>query len=225
MVDTAQNFIEVIEVIEKAAKAAGRDRHAITLVAVSKMHGRDRIEPVLAAGHRVFGENRVQEAATKWPSLRADFDNIKLHLIGPLQTNKVREAVALFDVIESVDREKVARKLAAEMTAQGRPLPVLLQVNTGKEPQKSGVFPEAVDDFVKLCRGELGLEVRGLMAIPPAGEEPSPHFMLLNTLAKRNDLKILSMGMSSDYEIAATFGATHVRIGTAIFGERPIRDT
>lgn len=225
MVDIAKNLAEVTEAIEKTAEAAGRYRHDITLVAVSKTHGADRIEPVLAAGHRAFGENRVQEAAGKWPSLRAGYDDIELHLIGPLQTNKVREAVALFDFIESVDREKLARKLAAEMQAQERHLPVLLQVNTGKESQKSGVVPEAVDDFVKLCRDELKLDVRGLMAIPPVGEEPSPHFMLLRKLAKRNDLKILSMGMSSDYEIAATFGATHVRVGTAIFGDRPKGET
>lgn len=203
-----------------AATKAGRGDDPITLVAVSKTHNFSRIEPVLAAGQRVFGENRVQEAAAKWPALRERWRDIELHLIGPLQTNKVREAVELFDVIETVDRDKLARKLREEMTRQGRELPVFLQVNTGEEPQKAGVMPGEADGFVRLCREELKLDVRGLMAIPPADEEPSLHFALLRKIARRNDLRLLSMGMSSDFEIAVTFGATHIRVGTAIFGGR-----
>ncbi len=206
--------------IARAAEKAGRAGETITLVAVSKTHNSSRIEPVLAAGQRVFGENRVQEAAGKWPTLRAHWPDIELHLIGPLQTNKVREAVELFDVIETVDREKLARKLREEMTRQGRELPVYVQVNTGEEPQKAGVSPREVDGFVRLCREDLKLDVRGLMAIPPADEEPSLHFALLEKIARRNELPILSMGMSSDFEIAVTFGASHIRVGTAIFGGR-----
>lgn len=206
--------------LASAAAKAGRRDDPITLVAVSKTHNSSRIEPVLAAGQRVFGENRVQEAAGKWPALRACWPDIELHLIGPLQTNKVREAVELFDVIETVDREKLARKLREEMTRQGRELPVYLQVNTGEEPQKAGVLPREVDGFVRLCREDLKLDVRGLMAIPPADEEASLHFALLRKIAQRNDLCALSMGMSSDFEIAVTFGATHIRVGTAIFGDR-----
>lgn len=202
------------------AEKTGRAGQPITLVAVSKTHNASRIEAVLEAGQRIFAENRVQEAAGKWPGLRERWPDIELHLIGPLQTNKVREAVQLFDVIETVDREKLARKLREEMTKQERELPVYLQVNTGEEPQKAGVHPRAVDDFVHLCRDELKLDVRGLMAIPPADEEPSLHFSLLRKLARRNDLALLSMGMSADFEIAAAFGATHIRVGTAIFGQR-----
>jgi len=175
---------------------------------------------VLEAGHRVFGENRVQEAQAKWPDLKAEFPEVRLHLIGPLQTNKVKDAVALFDVIESVDREKLARRLAAEMVTQGRSLKVFLQVNTGEEAQKSGVLPAEVDEFVNLCRDELGMDVLGLMAIPPQDEEPALHFALLAKLARRNGLSFLSMGMSADYDIAVQLGATHVRVGTAIFGAR-----
>lgn len=206
------------------AEKTGRAGQPITLVAVSKTHNSSRIEPVLEAGQRVFGENRVQEAAGKWPGLRERWPDIELHLIGPLQTNKVREAVQLFDVIETVDREKLARKLREEMTKQKRELPVYLQVNTGEEPQKAGVHPRAVDDFIRLCRDELKLDVRGLMAIPPADEEPSLHFSLLRKLARRNDLALLSMGMSADFEIAVAFGATHIRVGTAIFGQREYHD-
>ncbi len=220
MIDPAENLAEVQRVLASAAAKAGRADEPITLVAVSKTHNSSRIEPVLAAGQRVFGENRVQEAAGKWSALRACWPDIELHLIGPLQTNKVREAVELFDVIETVDREKLARKLREEMTRQGRELPVYLQVNTGEEPQKAGVLPREVDGFVRLCREDLKLDVRGLMAIPPADEEASLHFALLKKIAQRNDLCVLSMGMSSDFEIAVTFGATHIRVGTAIFGDR-----
>lgn len=211
---------EVGGALAKAADKAGRSGEPITCVAVTKTHNTGRIQPVLEAGHRIFGENRVQEAQGKWPDLMAEWPGVELHLIGPLQTNKVREAVALFDVIETVDREKLARKLKDEMDKQGRKLPVYLQINTGEEPQKAGVFPRDADAFIRLCRDELKLDVRGLMAIPPAGEEPSLHFSLLRKIATRNDLSVLSMGMSSDFEIAVTFGATHIRVGTAIFGDR-----
>jgi len=187
---------------------------------VAKRHDAARIRPVLAGGHRVFGENRVQEAAAKWPALRAETPGVELHLIGPLQTNKVRDAVALFDVIETVDRPKLARALADEMARQDRRLPVFIQVNTGEEPQKAGVAPQDADDFVSVCR-DLGLDVVGLMCIPPLDEEPALHFALLGKIAARNGLDNLSMGMSADFETAAALGATHVRIGTEIFGARP----
>ena len=175
---------------------------------------------MLDAGQRVFGENRVQEAMGKWPQLRTDYPGIELHLIGPLQSNKAKEAVATFDVIHTIDREKIARALKAEMTAQGRDLPCFIQVNTGEEPQKAGIAPKETDDFIRLCREEIGLNVIGLMCIPPVDEAPGPHFALLEKIARRNGLTQLSMGMSSDYEIAVSFGATHVRVGSAIFGGR-----
>jgi pyridoxal phosphate enzyme (YggS family) len=207
--------------IIKAARDAGHDPASVVLVAVAKTHPTEQILPALEAGHRTFGENRVQEAATKWPPLRALYPDVQLHLIGPLQTNKVREAVALFDVIETVDREKLARALAAEMAKQGKHPDCYIQVNTGEEAQKAGVTPDEVDGFVALCRDELGLPIRGLMCIPPVDEPPAPHFALLAEIAERHDLAVLSMGMSGDYEIAIGLGATHVRVGTAIFGERP----
>ena len=193
----------------------------MTLVAVSKTHDGDHIRPAIMEGQRVFGENRVQEAAAKWPALKADFDGIELHLIGPLQTNKVREAVAVFDVIESLDRPKLATALAAEFARSGRALPCFIQVNTGEEPQKAGVLPADVDDFIRLCRDQLELPIVGLMCIPPVDAEPAMHFALLNKIAKRNGLEGLSMGMSGDFATAIELGATHVRIGTAIFGQRP----
>lgn len=204
----------------KAARAAGRDPASVTLVAVSKTHDADAIEPALRAGQRVFGENRVQEAQGKWPQLRVLYPSIELHLIGPLQTNKVADAVATFDVIESVDREKLARALSAEFAKQGVARPCYIQVNTGDEPQKAGVSPREADAFIALCRDALKLPVTGLMCIPPAGEEPAPHFALLRKIAARNGLKILSMGMSGDFDAAIGLGATHVRVGTAIFGNR-----
>ncbi len=207
--------------IATAARDAGHDPSSVVLIAVAKTHPAEQILPALDAGHRVFGENRVQEAAAKWPALRDRFPGIELHLIGPLQTNKVKEAVALFDVIETVDREKLARALAAEMERQGRRPDCYLQVNTGEEAQKAGVPPQEVDGFVALCRDELGLPVKGLMCIPPVDEPPAPHFALLAELAERHDLPVLSRGMSGDYEIAIGIGATHVRVGTAIFGDRP----
>ncbi len=210
----------VLARIRDAAQAGGRSPDDITLVAVSKTHSADRIAPVIAAGHRVFGENRVQEALSKYPELKAKHPNLKLHLIGPLQTNKTRDAVRLFDVIETLDRPKLAHSLAREMEKQGRRPVCYVEVNTGEEPQKSGVLPSETDALVGLARDELGLPVEGLMCIPPAGEEPAMHFALLRKIAERNGLPRLSMGMSADFETAIRFGATHVRVGTAIFGPR-----
>lgn len=207
--------------IAAAATSAGRDPAAVTLVAVTKTHPVERIASALAAGQRVFGENRVQEAAGKWPELKRKWPGIELHLIGPLQTNKTADAVALFDVIESLDRPKLAQALAAEMKRRGRRPACYIQVNTGEEPQKAGIAPGAADGFIRHCRTELGLPVVGLMCMPPVDEEPSLHFSLLREIARRCGIAILSMGMSADYDVAVAFGATHVRIGTAIFGERP----
>jgi pyridoxal phosphate enzyme (YggS family) len=219
--EVADNLGAVQARIAAAAKTAGRDAGDVVLVAVSKTQPPERIAAALAAGHRVFGENRVQEAAGKWPALRQATPDLQLHLIGPLQTNKVRDAVALFDVIETVDRPKLAHALVEEMKRTGRRPTCFIQVNTGEEPQKAGVLPEATDAFVGLCRDELGLPVAGLMCIPPVDEEPALHFALLAEIARRNQLKALSMGMSADFETAIRLGATHVRVGTAIFGERP----
>ena len=219
--DIAARLAGVRARLTKAARAAGHDPAPVILVAGAKTHPGEQILPALDTGHRVFGENRVQEAAGKWPALRARYPDIVLHLIGPLQTNKVKDAVALFDVIETVDREKLARALADEFGRQGKRPDCYIQVNTGEEPQKAGVLPADIDGFIALCRDELGLPVRGLMCIPPVGEPPAPHFALLAEIAERHDLPVLSMGMSGDYEIAIAIGATHVRVGTAIFGERP----
>ena len=205
--------------IAKAARDAGRDPAGVTLIAISKVQPLDRVEAVLQAGHRVFGENRVQEAAGKWPDLRERHPGVELHLVGPLQTNKVRQALDLFDAIHSVDREKLARKLADGFAETGRPLPCFIQVNTGEEPQKAGCLPAEADAFVAQCR-DYGLPLAGLMCIPPFDEEPSLHFALLAKIAARNGLSGLSMGMSGDFERAIALGATHVRIGSAIFGER-----
>ena len=209
--------------IADAAERAGRNAADVSLVAVSKTFGADAIRPVIQAGQTLFGENRVQEAKSKWPGLKRDFPEVRVHLIGPLQTNKVRDAVALFDCIETVDRPKLARALAKEMEAAGRRIPVFVQVNTGAEPQKAGVLPDETDALVDLCRTDCGLEVAGLMCIPPIEDEPSLHFSLLENIARRNDLSALSMGMSSDFEIAVEFGATHVRVGSAIFGARTVQ--
>ncbi len=221
MSEIAARLAAIKDRIAYAAKDSGRDPRSVTLVAVSKTHDAQAIAPALAAGHRVFGENRVQEAAAKWPELRQQYPDIELHLIGPLQTNKVRDAVALFDVIESVDRPKLAQALAAELAKSPRRIACYIQVNTGEEPQKAGILPDAADVFIAHCRDELKLPVAGLMCIPPQDEEPSLHFTLLGEIARRSKLSILSMGMSSDYEVAVRLGATHVRIGTAIFGARP----
>ncbi|MFA7429291.1 MAG: YggS family pyridoxal phosphate-dependent enzyme [Rhodospirillaceae bacterium] len=218
--DSAAAFADVKASIARAEGDASRPAGAVTLVAVSKTHDAERLRPVLAAGHRVFGENRVQEAEGKWPALRADFTGIELHLIGPLQSNKAREAVALFDVIESVDRPKIAEALAREMDLQGRRPACLVQVNTGEEDQKAGILPRDADAFIARCRDDWRLPVIGLMCIPPVDEEPALHFALLREIARRNGLSVLSMGMSGDYQTAITLGATHVRVGTAIFGTR-----
>jgi PLP dependent protein len=211
---------DVRERLEAAAAKAGREASAVTLVAVSKTFGAEAITPVIAAGQRVFGENRVQEAKSKWPALKAAHPGLELHLVGPLQTNKVEEAVRLFDVIETIDREKLARAVAKEMARQGARPRLFIQVNTGEEPQKAGVGPRETDALVRLCRFELGLQIEGLMCVPPIDEEPALHFALLRKIAERNELQGLSMGMSSDFETAIAFGATHVRIGSAIFGSR-----
>ena len=216
----AANLAVVRGRIDAAARAAGRASDAVTLVAVGKTHGADAICAALVAGQRVFGENRVQEALGKFPALRGGFPDLALHLIGPLQTNKVKEAVANFDVIETVDRPRLAEALAREMERAGRRLPCFIEVNTGEEPQKSGVLPEAADAFIADCRDRLRLPIAGLMCVPPLDQDPSPHFALLREIARRNGLDRLSMGMSADYEIAIRFGATHVRVGTAIFGAR-----
>ena len=221
IVDPANNLARVTAEIDAAARDADRDPADVTLVAVSKVHDAVRIRPVLKAGHKVFGENRVQEAEEKWPALRDAFSDITLHLIGPLQSNKVKPAVATFDVIETVDRPKIARALATEFDRVGRQLPCFIQVNTGEEPQKAGVLPVDVDDFVRTCKDDLGLIIKGLMCIPPIDEEPALHFALLAKIAERNGLKGLSMGMSADYARAIKLGATHVRVGSAIFGDRP----
>jgi pyridoxal phosphate enzyme (YggS family) len=218
--EIAKNLTSVRESIAAAAKAAGRDVAGVQLVAVSKTHPPETVELALAAGQIVFGENRVQEAEAKWPALKAAYRDAKVHLIGPLQRNKAALAVDLFDVIETVDRSKLASALARHMDASGNRPDCFIQVNTGEEPQKAGILPADLDQFVKSCRDDFNLPLKGLMCIPPIDEEPSLHFGFLGELAKRNGLTELSMGMSADYEIAITFGATLVRVGTAIFGTR-----
>ncbi len=203
------------------AKIAAAASQSVVLVAVAKTYPADDVEQAIAAGQLVFGENRVQEAMAKYPELRARHADLELHLIGPLQTNKVKEAVATFDVIQTLDRPKLAAALAAEFARTPKRPRLFVQVNTGAEPQKAGILPEAADAFIDECRRVHGLEIAGLMCIPPADEPPAPHFALLAEIAARNGLALLSMGMSADYEIAATLGATHVRIGSAIFGARP----
>ncbi len=214
------NLAAVRERIAAAARAADRAPESVTLVAVSKTHPAASVRHALLAGHRVFGENRVQEAQAKYPELREEFHDLALHLIGPLQTNKVRDAVAGFDVIESVDRLRLAQALAGEMEHAGRRPPCLIEVNTGEEPQKAGIMPADADGFILECRERLALPIIGLMCVPPLDEEPAPHFALLREIGRRNGLEILSMGMSADFEKAIRFGATHVRVGTAIFGAR-----
>jgi hypothetical protein len=216
----AVNLAAVRERIAAAARAADRPPESATLVAVGKTHPAASVRQALMAGHRVFGENRVQEAQAKFPELREEFPDLLLHLIGPLQTNKVRDAVAGFDVIESVDRLRLAQALAREMEHSGRRPPCLIEVNTGEELQKAGIMPADADGFILECRERLELPIIGLMCVPPLDEEPAPHFALLREIARRNDLRILSMGMSADFEKAIRFGATHVRVGTAIFGAR-----
>jgi PLP dependent protein len=207
--------------IARSARDVGRRPEEVALVAVSKTHATEVIAPALAVGHRIFGENRVQESKSKWPELRERFSGVELHLIGPLQSNKAREAVELFDVIETVDRPKIAETLAAEMARAGKTLKLFVEINTGAEPQKAGILPGDADAFLKHCRESLGLSIAGLMCIPPAEEQASPHFALLNQIAARNGIPGLSMGMSADFELGIQLGATHVRVGTAIFGSRP----
>lgn len=215
----ADNFLQIEKKIRKTAQASGRDPETVQLVAVSKTQPEARVRAALDHGHRVFGENRVQEAQERWTGLKAEYPDVRLHLIGPLQTNKVKEAVALFDVIETVDREKLAVALADEMARQGRDLPCFIQVNTGAESQKAGVLPEELPDLLAAC-WDKGLDVAGLMCIPPVDEPAALHFALLQKLADEHDLAGLSMGMSGDYEKAIPLGATSVRIGTALFGNR-----
>jgi hypothetical protein len=221
MSDGSDHLAQVKGRIAEAARAAGRDPAAVTLVAVSKTHGADRVRELLIVGQRVFGENRVQEAQEKFPALKAEYPDLELHLIGPLQTNKARDAVVLFDVIQSVDRDRLAASLAKEMEKAGKRPACFIQVNTGEEPQKAGVLPADVDAFVATCRDTYKLPVVGLMCIPPVDEEPALHFALLTKMAARNGLARVSMGMSADYETAVKLGATHVRVGSALFGARP----
>ncbi len=206
--------------IARACNDAARDPAGVTLVAVSKTFGPEAIEPVLAAGQRVFGENRVQEAKAKWPALTEKYSGVALHLIGPLQSNKAKEAVALFDAIHSVDRPSLCEALAKEIAKQGRHPLLFVEINTGAEPQKAGVLPRDADAFLAACRDKYGLTISGLMCIPPHEEAPGPHFALTATIARRNGLKLLSMGMSADFEVAIAMGATHIRVGSAIFGAR-----
>jgi PLP dependent protein len=210
----------VRERIVRACREAERDPASVTLVAISKTFGAEAIEPVIAARQRVFGENRVQEAKAKWPMLLERHSGLELHLVGPLQSNKARDAVALFDAIHSLDRASLAEALAKEIARQVRRLLLFVEINTGAEPQKAGVMPPDADGFLAACRDRYGLTVSGLMCIPPLDDAPAPHFALTAQIAKRNGLSLLSMGMSADFETAIAFGATHIRVGTAIFGSR-----
>jgi pyridoxal phosphate enzyme (YggS family) len=218
--NAAERLAFVQAEIRKAALANSRKPEDVTLVAVSKTFGAEAIVPVLDAGQRVFGENRVQEAKAKWPALRERYPDIELHLIGPLQSNKAKEAVSLFDAIHTVDRPRIAETLAAEIAKQGRKPKLFIEVNTGGEEQKAGIAPDLADAIIKTCRDRYGLAIGGLMCIPPFDEPPAPHFALLQKIATRNGLTKLSMGMSADFPSAIAFGATHVRVGSAIFGER-----
>ncbi len=220
MDDAVMRLEQVREKIAAAEREAKRNAGSVTLVAVSKTFEAADIRPVIATGQRIFGENRVQEAMAKWPALKAEFPDIELHLIGPLQSNKAKEAVTLFDVIETVDREKIAAELAKEIAKQGKAPRLYVQVNTGSEPQKAGIEPREAVAFVQRCRTVHGLAIEGLMCIPPADENPGPHFALLAKLAREAGVEKLSMGMSGDYELAVAFGATSVRVGSAIFGSR-----
>ena len=218
--DPVTALIAVRHEIDTACRDAGRPAGSVTLLAVSKTYDAEAIEPVIAAGQRAFGENRVQEAIAKWPPLRERYPGLELHLIGPLQSNKARDAIALFDAIHAVDRPSLCAALAKEIQKQGRTPMMFVQVNTGAEPQKAGILPERADAFIAECRLSYDLVISGLMCIPPVDEAPAPHFALTAKIARRNGLKLLSMGMSADFAIAIRFGATHVRVGTAIFGRR-----
>ncbi|MFL6819253.1 MAG: YggS family pyridoxal phosphate-dependent enzyme [Bradyrhizobium sp.] len=216
----ASGLENVEQEIARACEQARRDRASVTLVAVSKTFTAEAIVPVIAAGQRVFGENRVQEAKAKWPGLMSRYPGIALHLIGPLQSNKAKEAIALFDVIHSVDRPSICEALAKEIKSQQRRPELFVQINTGEEPQKAGIAPDQADAFIGQCRDKYGLQISGLMCIPPVDDPPAPHFALTAKIAARNGLPNLSMGMSADFAVAIQFGATHVRIGSAIFGQR-----
>ncbi len=218
--DPKANLTEICARIETAAKHTGRSADEVSLIAVAKRQPPDRIDALLQAGHRVFGENRVQEAADKWPTLKRAYPDVELHMVGPLQSNKAADAIALFDVIHSIDRMKLARKVAEEIAAAQRDPELFVQINTGEEPQKSGVMPRQADEFIRQCREELQLRISGLMCLPPIDEEASLHFALLAKIARRNGVENLSMGMSGDFETAIIFGATHIRVGTALFGDR-----
>ena len=222
--ESAATLLGAVEArIARACGLARRERSEVALVAVSKTHPAAAIAPLIEAGQRAFGENRVQEAQAKWPALRERYPHTELHLVGQLQSNKADEAVALFDAIHSVDRPSLAEALAKEIARQGRTPTLFVEVNTGAEPQKAGVLPEETDAFLKACRERYGLVIAGLMCLPPAHEPPAPHFALTAKIARRNGLSLLSMGMSADFPLAIEFGATHVRVGTAIFGERAAR--
>ena len=216
----SQNLSNIRQSIVTAAKSSGRPIETVELIAVSKTFGIEEIRPALEAGQRVFGENRVQESSSKWPILREEYSDIELHLIGPLQSNKAKEAVALFDAIHTIDREKIAKALAKEISAHQKPLKLFVQVNTGEEPQKAGITPGEAVEFVSRCKEVHNLDICGLMCIPPFDENPGPHFALLGKLAKKAGVEKLSMGMSADFETAIQFGASHVRVGSAIFGGR-----
>ena len=218
--DTAARLAAVSSDIARACRDANREVASVTLVVVSKTFSADAIEPVIEVGHRVFGENRVQEAKGKWPALQGKHDKLELHLIGPLQSNKAKEAVALFDAIHSVDRDSLCEALAKEIARQNRTPLLFAQVNTGGEEQKAGVLPQDADAFLKRCADQYALKISGLMCIPPIDEAPAPHFALTAKIAVRNGLKLLSMGMSADYPAAIAMGATHIRVGSAIFGAR-----
>ena len=218
--DVAQALAAVKSEIAIACHEAKRDPASVTLIAVSKTFAADAIEQAIAAGQRVFGENRVQETKSKWPAIRERHAGLELHLIGPLQSNKAKEAVALFDSIHSVDRPSICEALAKEIAKQGRTPALFVEINTGAEPQKAGILPEDADAFLRACSDTYGLTIAGLMCIPPADEAPAPHFALTAKIAARNGLKLLSMGMSGDYQTAIAFGATHIRVGSAIFGSR-----
>ncbi|MEM9706675.1 MAG: YggS family pyridoxal phosphate-dependent enzyme [Pseudomonadota bacterium] len=220
-INPAARIAEVQARIDTALAEANAEPRLVTITAVSKKHTAETIKPALAAGHRVFGENRVQEAMAKWPDLRADFQDIQLRLIGPLQSNKAKDAVAHFDAIETIDRPKIAKAIALECERQGRAPSLLIQINTGEEDQKAGVGPLEADAFIKQCTAEFGLRIDGVMCIPPIDEPPSPHFALLAAIAERNGLAVVSMGMSADFETAVQLGATHIRVGSQIFGPRP----
>ena len=221
MSDTPQSRLAAVEAsIVKACNSMGRDPSTVNLIAVSKTFGPDEIRPLLKSGHRKFGENRVQESQTKWPDLKSEFPQIELHLIGPLQSNKAKEAVALFDAIHTIDRIKIAEAVAAEIIKHSKPLELFVQINTGLEPQKAGIAPQDASVFITHCRETLKLLIHGLMCIPPVEEEPAVHFAFLAKLARELGLTQLSMGMSSDFETAIEFGATHVRVGSSIFGGR-----